>query len=189
MTPIETQAPTPTEIVSPMSTSRKLLNIPLDTASPTLSKSPAKRGRTRRFSETEMANVDSVAVETLVTDRFQTLFGEGKTERVRENSPIKQNYERMQSANTASVKFSSSGRLISPRDFNMNGERKFVNLTSLMLCPSSPLSQSVVEIGPEDGLFSSLGSPRETSSPKLLKGGENLEPVSQISEEKTKKST
>ena len=133
-----------------------------------------------------MANVDSVAVETLVTDRFQTLFGEGKTERVRENSPVKQNYERMQFANIASAKFSSSSRLVSPRDFNNNGERKFVNLTSLMLTPSSPLSQSVVEIGPEDIIFSPLGSPRENSSPELLKDHKNLEPISQTPKEKTK---
>jgi len=135
-----------------------------------------------------MPNVDSVAVETLVTDRFQTLFGEGKTERVKENSPVKQNYERMQSANIASsAKFSSSSRLVSPRDFNLNGERKFVNLTSILLNPSSPLSGSVVEIGPEEGLFSPIGSPRESSSPRFLKGEKNLEPVSQTSKEKTTK--
>ncbi len=153
-----------------MSTSRKLIKI--SEALETLPQ-PKRIFRTKRGSETGMANVDSVAAETLVTDRFQTLYGEGKTERIRENSPVKQSYERMQSGSIpSSARFSSSNRLPS-KDFNSNGERKFVNLPSLMLSPTSPLSGSVVE--PEDILFSSLGSPRDSSSPQLLKYETNLE--------------
>jgi len=150
-----------------MSTSRKLLKLTTLDSSPTLPKSPAKRTfRTRRVSDTEMGNVDSVAAETLVTDRFQTLLSEGKTERVKENSPVKENYSKMLSANIASAKF------LSPQGLSINCESQFINRTSILLSPSNP----------EDGLFSSIASPRDSSSPKLLKD----EPSS-LQKEKTKR--
>jgi len=117
-----------------------------------------------------MGNVDSVAAETLVTDRFQTIFSEGKTEQVKPLSPVKQNYERMQSANIASAKFATSSQL-DFQDFNTNRERKFLNRTSIILSPSDPLPEQV-EIELEDGLFSPDESPRgtQTSTSKLRKG-------------------
>jgi len=153
MTPTlkEIQSPTPTDIARPMSTSRKLLKLPtFDSASPTLPTSPVKRvNRTRRVSDTEMGNIDSAAAETLVTDRFQTLFSEGKTSRVKELKPANENYGRMQSAN-----FTSSSR----------PQRNFVSLASIMLGPKDSLSKH------ENGLFSSDASREDahTPIPKLL---------------------
>ena len=155
-TPHESQAPTPTEILSPMSTSRKLLKLStLDSASPTLQKLAF---RTRRVSDTEMGNVDSVAIETLVKNRFQTLLSEGKRERVKPLSPVKKNFERMQSANIASSKFSTSSRIASvenPRGLQINCERKLVNLTSIVLSPLDPFPE------PENKVFRPDGSPLE----------------------------
>lgn len=146
-----------------MSTSRKLLKLStLDSASPTLPASPAKRAfKTRRVSDTEVGHVDSVVAQTLVTDRFQTLFSEGKTEQVKPLSPVKENFERMQSANIASAKFSTSSRLASivkTKGLDVNCERKLVNLTSIVLSPLDPFSESV-EIEPEQEVFSPDGSP------------------------------
>jgi len=163
---IETQAPTPTEIASPISTSRKLLKIPdLETVSPTLPESPQKRAfRTRIVSESQMGNVNEAAVETLITDRFQTIFSEGKTLQVKENSPVKENYSRMQSANIASTKLSSRNL----NGLTINCESPLRNRTSIVLSPSDISPELAVEIGPQDSLF----SPNETdtsSIPKLLK--------------------
>ncbi len=114
-------------------------------------------------SESEMGNVNEAAVETLITDRFQTIFSEGKTLQVKENSPVKENYSRMQSANIASAQLSSRHSNV----LSINCESPLIKRTSIVLSPSDISPELAVEIGPEDGLF----SPSETNAsiPKLLK--------------------
>ncbi len=102
-----------------------------------------------------MGNVNEAAVETLITDRVQTLFSEGKTLRVKENSPVKENYSRMQSAN---ISFASPSR--------------FINRTSTILSPSEISPELAGESGPGDGIFSFGGT--TTSIQKLFKDGRVL---------------
>lgn len=95
-----------------------------------------------------MENVDERAAETLVTDRFQTLLSEGKVKRVRENSPVKENYSRMQSANVSSAKFSNPSLLGNSKGLSINCESKFINRTSIVLSPADHSPELVLEIGP-----------------------------------------
>jgi len=55
--------------------------------------------KTRIASENEIGSVDLVPMETLINNRFQTLFPEAKAETVRPTSPTKQNFEKMQTTN------------------------------------------------------------------------------------------
>ena len=157
-----------------MSTSRKLLKETTpDLPSPILPKSPRKRVfRTRRLSESGIGNVDEGAVEILVTDRFQALFSEGKTLRVKENSPVKENYPRMQSANISSAKLSSSPlSLGNSKGLSINCESKLINRTSIVLSPVDPSPELAVSIGPVGGFFSSSETLQgmNSSISKLLK--------------------
>ena len=153
-----------------MSTSRKLLKLPtLESPSPTLPKSPQKRvWRTRRVSETETGNVDEVAIETLVTDRFQTLLSEGKILRVKENSPVKENYSRMQSANISSAKLSSPNS----KGLSINYESRFINRTSILLSPSDPAPELTIGIGPLSASETLQGT--NTLIPQALKDGKTF---------------
>ncbi len=150
-----------------MSTSRKLLKIPRLNIPPlTLQKLPQKRAF-KAVSDTEMLHVDTVAaVETLTTD-VQTQFSEGKAKRIKENSPVKKNFEKMQTANIAS----------SPRSFgiDINCESQLVIPPSGLISPSNAFSELAVEIGPEDVFLCSIGSPRDMTSPKVFKDNKNIE--------------
>jgi len=63
--------------------------------------------RTRIASENEIGSVDFIAAETLISNRFQTLFPEAKAEAVRPTSPTKQNSEKMQTTKTSLTNFPS----------------------------------------------------------------------------------
>ncbi len=80
------------------------------------------------------------------------LFSEGKPLHVKENTPIKENYSRMQSANISSAKLSRPN--LKPLTINFGSP--LINQKSIVLSPSD-LSP---ELGPEDGLFSPNGVPK-----------------------------
>ena len=87
--------------MSPMSSNRKLLKFTtLDFNSPTSARvnTPAEF-RTRIASENEIGSVDLLPMETLISNRFQTLFSEGKIETIRQGSPTKENFEKMRATN------------------------------------------------------------------------------------------
>ena len=88
-------------IMSPVSSTRKFLKFTtIDLQSPQTTKNNTQFDfKTRIASENEIGSVDLVPMETLISNRFQTLFPEAKAETVRPTSPTKQNFEKMQTTN------------------------------------------------------------------------------------------
>jgi len=84
---------------NPLSSNRKFLKFTtLDLNSQTSSRvqTPSEL-RTRVASENEIGSVDALPMETLIGNRLQTLFSEGKIEMIKQGSPTKENFKKLQS--------------------------------------------------------------------------------------------
>ena len=177
--PMTMADPLTTLPMSPPSSSRRLLKFgTLETASPSKSRTPYDF-RSRRASESEMNTADIMAMETLMSNRFQTLFSEAKPENIKEFSPImKENFSKMQSSNLYS---SRSNPKLTTRTIS---DKRFLNMTSIIM---SPRFDDVV-MSPEEDVVSVDEGLQDTyaSRPKLWSPNQTLK--SFVLKKKDKKS-
>ena len=176
--------------MSPPSSSRKLFKFStsdfnLAAASPSKVGTPYEF-RSRRASETEINTVDIMTTEAMITNRFQTLFSEAKPESIKEFSPTKKNFEKMQTSNIyakySNPKMQSSGNMRSSR----KQDTRLANLTSIFF---NPLDQET-EIVPEEDIISfGGGNTQEMSAalPKSWKEGKTMKNSTMSKKEKKKR--
>ena len=174
-----------TNVLGSLSSNRKLIRFnTLESPNPSRSPTPYEF-RSRRASETEMNTADILAMETLMSNRFQTLFSEAKPEIIKAMSPLmKENFTKMQSSNLYSSR--SSSKFPTGRN-SKTPEKKLVNLTSIVFSPETENVDSDASPAPEEDVISFDDHPQDTyaSSPKTWKGGNTLRNF--LSKQKTKK--
>ncbi len=121
-----------------------------------------------------MNTADILAMETLMSNRFQTLFSEAKPEIIKAMSPLmKENFTKMQSSNLYSSR--SSPKLQSARS-QKSPEKKMINLASIVFSPETENVYSDAAPVNEEDVISFDDQPQDTyaSSPKTWKGGNTL---------------
>jgi len=182
----QTFASLETNALGYLSSNRKLLRFST-LNSPNQSKAPTPyEFRSRRASETEMNTADILAKETLMSNRYQTLFSEAKPESVKAMSPMmKENFTKMQSSNL----YSSRSNAKLPRGRNSQSpEKKLINLPSIVFSPEAENLDPDAAPAPEEDVISFDDHPQETyaSSPNTWKVGKTLQNF--LSSQKMKKS-
>ena len=140
--------------------------------------------RSRRASETEINTVDIVTTDAMITSRFQTLFSEAKPESIKEFSPTKKNFEKMQTSNIY-AKYSNPKlqTLVNTRtSYRKQDTTKVAFSTSIVFRPET-------DIAPEEDILSLDGNTQEmfASSPKTWREGKTMKDSLANKKEKKKK--
>jgi len=162
--------------MSPPSSARKLLKFStldfhLAAASPSKIGTPYEF-RSRRASETEINTVDIMTTEAMITSRFQTLFSEAKPESIKEFSPTKKNFEKMQTSNIyakySNPKLQSLGNTRSSS--RKQDTTRGALTTSIVFRPET-------DVAPEEDILSLDGNTQEmlASSPNTWREGKTMQ--------------
>lgn len=182
--------------MSPLSSDRKLLKFStMNLNSPVSASSNVQTPyefRSRRASESEINTVDFAITENMITSRFQTLFPEARADTVKEFSPTKKNYDKMQSSNlylsTSNPKlYQSAGNTQSL--FPIKQQRNIKNqITSIVFPPTSPYTEPGEGVPEEDVIsFDGNSQAMSASLPKLWKDGNKMKSSVNLQKKKSKK--
>ena len=128
--------------MTPLSSNRKLIKFTtLDLVSSTSPRVHTPFGlRTRVASENEIGSVDALPMETLISNRFQTLFSEGKIEMIKKGSPTKENFEKFKSI------YGRNSSIINPKISRIKQKTEAKPVTSIEFNPLEPVEVSFGDI-------------------------------------------